>query len=328
MTDSTTPTTGLTTSRGAGSAPVEGARAKGTVPLLRTPPCIHGPAPSGRAGRRINHLAALAVAAAVALSVPSVSRAEGFPAGSETAAAGAVSATLHWDLGEFGPSHAVLEITRGSTLAFAREIPDVVCTGFCQIVGTDDLSVTDLDSDGEGEVVVAASTGGEHCCFVMGVYDFRPATGTYGELVRDWGSTGFELRDLDHDARPEIVASDVRFDDLFTGSHAASFPPPAVFSYERPDGLPTLADVTTRYPALVARNAAEAKSVFRRFHRGDVNAGGFVAAYVADQYLLENGRAGLRELDRQIRRGILGTPRQAKAYRKRLLWLLHRFGYR
>ena len=62
--------------------------------------------------------------------MPSVARAEGFPAGSETAAAGAVSATLSWDLGEFGPRDATLAITRAGALDFSRQIPDVVCTGF------------------------------------------------------------------------------------------------------------------------------------------------------------------------------------------------------
>ena len=51
------PTSALVcTRRGAGSAPTEGVRGSATVPLLRAPPCIHGPRPSGHGGRGINHL--------------------------------------------------------------------------------------------------------------------------------------------------------------------------------------------------------------------------------------------------------------------------------
>jgi hypothetical protein len=48
------------------------------------------------------------------------------------------------------------------------------------------------------------------------------------------------------------------------------------------------------------------------------------ASNVADEYLLDRGRVGLRELDRQIARGLLGTPRRAKAFRT----VLRDFGYR
>jgi hypothetical protein len=48
-------------SRGAGSAPDEGARGSATVPLRRAPPGIHDPRPCGRAGRGIHHLIDLLV---------------------------------------------------------------------------------------------------------------------------------------------------------------------------------------------------------------------------------------------------------------------------
>src|SRR4051794_7596049 len=49
------------TSRGAGSAPAEGARADGTVPLRRAPPNIHGPRASDHVGRDTGHLARVSV---------------------------------------------------------------------------------------------------------------------------------------------------------------------------------------------------------------------------------------------------------------------------
>lgn len=265
---------------------------------------------------------------ALALAAPASAQTM-FPEGVETAASGIVSAKLSWDAGEAGPANARLEITRNGAVAFSRAIPKVVCEG-CQLTpdSGDDLRVADLDADGEAEVIVTSYTGGQHCCTIMGVYGLIDTSGGYSELVENWASSGFELKDLDHDGGLEISSRDIRFEDLFS-SHFGSFPPPAVFEYQRPGDLaPELVDATTRFPALIKRNAAEARRQFSHLHRGDDDAGGFVAAYVADQFLLKHGATGVRELDKQIKRGILGSPKAAKRYRKRLLTLLHRYGYR
>lgn len=271
----------------------------------------------------------LAAALLLALA-PAAATAQGTQAGSETATGGAVSATLSWDAADYGVANGRLVITRAGVTAFDAKIPDVLCDGcMVAVAQKDDVTVQDLDGDGEPEVIVTGYTGGAHCCVVMGVYDYRAATGTYAQLVRDFASYGFVLKDLDGDGTPEVSSDDVRFEDLFS-SHAASFPPPRIFRYEHRAGVGRLRDVTRSFPSLIRRNAAEAKKLFKRFSASDeiLDAGGVVAGYVADQYLLGHGSTGLRELDRQIRRGILGTPKQAKAYRKRLLGVLHRYGYR
>ena len=225
--------------------------------------------PGGRFSRAI----CLSIAA-LALAAPARAQTE-FPAGSETAASGIVSARLSWDAGEAGPANPRLEITRNGGVAFSRAIPKAVCDG-CVLVpdSHDDLRTADLDGDGEAEVVVSSYTGGLHCCTIMGVYGLIDSSGGYSELVQDWQSSGFELKDLDHDGGLEVSSRDIRFEDLFT-SHFASFPPPAVFEYERPGDLPPkLTDATTRFPAVIRANAAEAKrmleggSARRRQRRG------------------------------------------------------------
>lgn len=271
-------------------------------------------------------LAALALGALL----PGAAAAQAGKAGSQTATSGQVTATVRWDGAEYGIKNGHLTIVRAGVTAFDAAIPDVLCDGcLTSVAADDDVVVQDLDADGEPEVVVTGYTGGAHCCVVMGVYDFRAASGTYGQLVRNFASSGFVLKDLDGDGRPEIDSDDVRFEDLFS-SHAASFPPPRIFVFEHAAGVARLRDVTRRFPAVIRRNAAEAKKLFKRFKASDeiVDAGGVVSGYVADQYLLGRGSVGLRELDRQARRGILGTPKQARAFRKRLLGFLHRFGYR
>jgi hypothetical protein len=233
------------------------------------------------------------------------------PAVDETVTSGSVSARLHGN---------TLTITRDNAVAYDKAITDVVCDG-CVLQGSDDVQVTDLDGDGEPEVLVTAFTGGMHCCTLMGIYGYQAGTG-YDELTQDWQSAGFNLDDLDGDSRPEIATQDVRFEDLFT-AHVVSFPPPAVFRYLHQDGRPVLADVTRAFPKLIKANAAEAKRNFKRFSRNNPDGAGVVSAYVADQYLLGHGATGLRELDRQIARGAV-----KKSFRKRLLSVLHKFGYR
>jgi hypothetical protein len=265
----------------------------------------------------------LIVAALALLLLPAVARAE-----SETVTSGTTTATLTWTPAGLGVSGAALSITRNGVVAYDQPIPDVVCDG-CTLPGNgaDDVKLVNLDGLDDDEVVVTAFSGGMHCCSLAGFYDFDPATGGYDQLVKDFGSSGFNLDDLDRDGRPEIVTEDVRFEDLFT-SHVGSFPPPAVFIFVRQDDVPLLADVTTKYTALIRRNAAEAKRSFAKAHKNDPASRGVIAAYVADQYLLGRGSTGLKELDRQIKRGVLGGAKSAKAYRTKLLRTLHRFGYR
>jgi hypothetical protein len=192
----------------------------------------------------------------------------------------------------------------------------------------DDVKIADLDADGESEVIVVASAGGSGCCTKAGVWDFRPQPGTYRETDLDFATAGLNLDDLDHDGAPEIVSQDVRFNVWFT-DRADQLYPPQVLHYLHQDDVPVIVDVTSRpFAAPIRSNAADAKRRFTRRRRPDPSARGWVATYVADQFLLGHGSAGLRELDRQIRRGILGSPRSARAYRSRLLRRLHRWGYR
>jgi hypothetical protein len=238
-------------------------------------------------------------------------------AGTESVTAGDVTATLRWSGEAAAVSNAALTIARGGVTAFDAPIPDVVCDG-CVVQNADDVRLANLDADGEPEVLVVANTGAAYCCTLAGLYDFAPATGRYVELVQGFQSSGFNLDDLDGDGVHEFVTRDGRFEEKF-GPHAVSFPPVAVYRLE--DGA--LADVTRSYPAAIRANAADAKRLFKRFRRGDPGAEGVVSAYVADQYLLGKGATGLRELDRQIKRGIV-----KKSFRSKLLKLLRRYGYR
>jgi hypothetical protein len=233
----------------------------------------------------------LIAALSALLLLPAVASAE-----SESVTSGTVTATLSWTGAADAVQGARLTITRAGAVAFDQAIPDVVCDG-CALPGNgaDDVKLVDLDGLGEPEAVV---TGGP----VAGFYSFNATAGTYDPLRFD-SPAGFNLDDLDHDGRPEIVTEDARF--------KGSVLPPRVLIFTRQDDVPITADVTTKYTSLIKRNAAEAK----RARLWDV--------YVADQYLLGHGSTGLKELDRQIKRGKI-TKRSRRALLKRL----KDFGYR
>jgi hypothetical protein len=271
----------------------------------------------------------LLLALVALLAVPGVASAE-----SKTATLGNVTAELNWtpeQPGQFGVKDATLTITRAGVVGFDAKIPNVVPDGSIILSAKDnpdDLKVIDLDGDGEPEVVVSGFSGGAHCCIAGGFYDLDGAI--YRETTESYGSYGFELRDIGKDGTIEVDASDVRFEDIYS-SHAASFPPPRITRYTRAGGTPRLRDVTRSYPSKIRENAAQAKKLFKEFKRSDglTEGRGVVAAYVADQYLLGRGKVGLRELDRQAARGILGkTKASVRAWRASLLRTLHHYGYR
>jgi hypothetical protein len=168
--------------------------------------------------------------------------------------------------------------------------------------------------------VIAIGRNLEPCCETLGVYDFRAAANTYGELTRS-SSSSYKV---ETSGGPHIVTTDSRLEPLL----GSVFLPVQVLRYERPGGVPRLRDATRSYPKLIRTDAAEQKSLFTGLGRNDFSAPHILGAYVADEYLLGHGTAALKELGKQLARGVVGSPTASKTYRRKLLALLHRTGYR
>jgi hypothetical protein len=275
-----------------------------------------------------------AIAAAVALALlalPGAASAD--DAGSLTASAGAVQATLTWDKAEFGVANPRLVIVRAGATAFDGSpvaASDGCRDGYCSFLASGKrksaLQVVDLNGDGEPEVLVDAYTGGAHCCAVTELAAFNGSGYAIQEL--EWGNTGYELQDLDADGKPELVG----YDDVFAGafsSFAASFFPPRVVDYD-PSVKGALRDVTDHFVALIRKNQRQALHALKRARRQHYETLGIVAAYVADTYLLGDHDAVRPYLKRARKRGDLRTisGRAPRSYERQLLAFLKKHGYR
>lgn len=255
--------------------------------------------------------------------------------GTVTAGSGQVNATLSWDGGDSGVTNAHLRIDRAGQTVYDQPLPKRLCNlcTFSKAIAPDepseDLAVRDIDADGEPEVIVQAYSGGAHCCTFAGVYDFRAAEGTYGVLVQDFGNPGYRLRPA-RDGAVEFDTFDDRFAYAFT-AYGGTGEPRLVLRYSR-SPQPQLLDVTRRHPSLTERDAGRWLREVRRARRDD-DIRGWLAAYVADEYLLHRGPRGLAEVRRARRRHQLGPSTLqpwpgGKYYRPALLRFLHQAGYR
>jgi hypothetical protein len=276
---------------------------------------------------------ALAGGAALALALLAPGAASATEGGTATASDGAVQATLTWAAAQYGNKDPHLVVTRAGAPAFdGSPIPaGSPCTEEGCIYAASGkraapLQVVDLDADGEPEVLVDTYTGGAHCCALTEILRFDGTS--YAPFEASWGNLGYDLRDLDGDARPEFVTADDAFSYAFA-SFAGSFHPPLVLDYDA--AAPgSFRDVTRRFPALARSNARAALHALARARHAHFETLGPVAAYVADLYLLGRGREVRPYLARARRRGDLrnATGRAPRGFERKLLAFLHKQGYR
>jgi subtilisin-like proprotein convertase family protein len=200
-----------------------------------------------------------------------------------------------------------LAIHRHGRLAFDGTVAAAGCGG-CALSGLgaiqgDPLKIRDLDGDGEPEVMVDLFSGGAHCCWltVFLRYDGH----TYRKTTHVWGDPSYDVADLDHDGRPELVSADDRFAYEFT-FYAASVLPVQVWHFDHG----ALIDVTSQYPALVRRDAATLWTDYLQARGGaDADVRGVLAAWLADEYRLGLGDEAWSKIRAAYARGELSAPR-------------------
>jgi hypothetical protein len=276
-------------------------------------------------------LAALVLTAPGALAAES-SRTETHTA---TSPAGEVTAELSYTkTGDFEYENVRIKITRGGQVLLDALVP-APCKDFCSSIPSgagelDSLQLLDLNGDGEPEAIVDLFTGGAHCCLYTQLYAYRAATNNYPRLKQFWGDVGYTLKDLDGDGSPEFRSADPSFSSAFTAYVLSGFPV-QIWKF----GNGRLNDVTRGYKKLIKSDLKRQLGFYKQVRDdegGDVR--GFLAAYVADKYLLGQGDTAFALVYAAYRRGELKPPSpddssvRGKRYISELRKFLRRTGYR
>jgi hypothetical protein len=249
-------------------------------------------------------------------------------AGTESATSGAVTATLTYDHTGEAPewNNLQLAITRDGTQVFAADPSFGDCTSpYCAPAGygeSPSVSATDLDGDGEPEVVLDLFTGGAHCCFVSRFYRWDGTT--YVPSDRNWGDPSYRIADLDGDGVKELITADDRFAYAFTAFAFSLLP---VRIYDLRAGSWQL--VTKRFPARIRADARANWHAFKKARRQNEPRGA-IAAWAADQYLLGHRAYARRTLDKLAQHKHLPgqfPPRSQGKFVRDLVRFLGRHGY-
>ena len=239
-----------------------------------------------------------------------------------------VKATITYTERDFLYEKLRLAVVRSGRTALNVPIERIGCPD-CARSRPVDVAVRDLDG-GEPEVLFDLYTGGAHCCSVSLILRWDPGAHRYRSTFAYWGNYGRRLVDLDHDGLPEFSAFDERFVYEYS-AYVFSSAPIRIVQYRQG----ALVDVTRRFPAEIRKDAARNLAYYRK-GRGDLrntDVRSFVAAYVADEYLLGDAVEAKRVLDLALKRGDLGRGRTllglpaGRAFVAQLMRDLKKWGY-
>ncbi|HZE29260.1 MAG TPA: VCBS repeat-containing protein [Gaiellaceae bacterium] len=183
------------------------------------------------------------------------------------------------------------------------------------------VSVTDVDGDGEPEVVLDLYWGGAHCCWYSQLYRYVPATKHYAPLVHVWGNFGYVLADLDHNGQQELVTRDDRFSYAFA-SFADSRWPVRILSYRA-------GRLTVATPAYRSEIGRDANALWHAAMNPVRKAGnqGIVAAWAADEAMVGHWAVAFKAIDRLSRSDKIHGERSRVAFEEKLRRFLRRTGY-
>jgi hypothetical protein len=272
----------------------------------------------------------LTALAAVLLLPATASATTAVPAPTETATSGNVSATFtHTDEGD-GQWANSLTITRGGVQAYSgmpmlKDCADPYCAPDGVALNQPSVFATDLDGDGEPEVIVNLYTGGAHCCELAAV--LRWTGNAYNVITHDFGDPGYRLVPGATSGDPaQFVSGDDRFAYEFAAFAYSALP---IQIYRLDDGR--FSDQTLSYRSQIVTDAARWKKAYMKIRRTRESLG-VLAAYIADEYQLLRRSQADAFLSHELKAGRLkslpgsGYP-AGKAYIKLLKRELKAWGY-
>jgi len=283
------------------------------------------------AAGRLHLTAAVCAAALALLSVGTVASAAGkVSIGAEK---GAVAATISYEepaeAGTGQVSNLRLAISRSGQTVYDKQVSSAYCRADCGLEhgprGINALSFSDLEGNGETNVILELNTGGAHCCTIVQVFSYNPAAMTYASTERDFGDGGASLAYVDSDEPTIFESGDDRFAYAFA-PYAYSGLPVQILAFRHR----RFVDVTRSFPATVTPDATQQFKGFLANRRQGLGLG-LIAAWAADEYLLRHRRLAMRTLAREARHGRLrshgGYGPSGAAFVSKLKRFLRRNGY-
>ncbi|MBD2496443.1 hypothetical protein [Nostoc sp. FACHB-280] len=195
---------------------------------------------------------------------------------------------------EYQYKNVRLQISRAGKVVLDQKLPQE--SEYDRPVGgiyekEDKLPILDLDGDKEPEVIADFFTGGAHCCTYSLIYRYDKKSQKYTQIRQDWGNGAYRFQDFDKDGIIELESRDDRFAYAFT-AYAASAYPLQIWQYRQGK----MVDVTRRYPKLIYGHASELWKTYTEIRQQGDDGKGFLAAYLADKYLLGQAEDGWKRV--------------------------------
>ena len=155
--------------------------------------------------------------------------------------------------------------------------------------------VSDLDLDGEPEVVLDITTEGAYCCTIFVVLYFDETNQQYqisNQLIKNWGLTP-QLVDVDEDNKPEFVTRN--YDFIWLTTPTASISPIQLFRFEAGQ----IVDLTNEYPHFVEQDAQLWLAILRN-QEPELDENYLQLPHVEMEYLFTEERLQAEEIKQQI----------------------------
>jgi hypothetical protein len=217
-----------------------------------------------------------------------------------------------------------LKIVRAGKVLYNRPVNSPLCGEECGPTSgshASSLTVRDIESNGQPDVILSLFSEGANCCFLDQIFSLNPGRTAYVKTERNFDTYGATIKDLARNGRYEFLSADPAFVGQFTDNAGSGAPIQVLtFSTRR------FHDVTRHYPKLIAADAASWLKLFKHTQTKDDTVG-LIAAWAADEELLGHNPLVQSTLASEAAKGDLRSPPSGGLWAsgKRFIKALNRF---